>query len=137
MLHQVVHVQAAEEEEERRNTRPNFALSEGVIAPQPTSAVAGGSRRAPLKELGRTESILSTQSVRRNYDYSLEAAPDAHPTRKHLNTFSVGALLWSWQMLCSAAAHVYYCVLINLNFSIAGYCQASPPYVTACSAHPA
>lgn len=112
MLHQVVHMQAAEEEEERRNTRPNFALSEGVIAPQPTSAVAGGSRRVPLKELGRTESILSTQSVRRNYDYSLEAAPDAHPTRKHLNTFSVGApaLVLANAMLSSST-----CLLLHAH----------------------
>ncbi|DBA94822.1 TPA: A disintegrin and metalloproteinase with thrombospondin motifs [Trebouxia sp. C0004] len=81
--------QAAEEEEERRNNRPNFALSEDLNAAQPTSAPAGArTRRAPLTELGRAESVLSTQSTRRNYAYSLEAAPDAHPTRKHLNTFS-------------------------------------------------
>ncbi|KAL0041659.1 hypothetical protein WJX79_011102 [Trebouxia sp. C0005] len=81
--------QAAEEEEERRSNRPNFALSEDLNAAQPTPAPAGArTRRAPLKELGRTESVLSTQSTRRNYAYSLEAAPDAHPTRKHLNTFS-------------------------------------------------
>lgn len=86
----VLMLQAAEEEEERRNNRPNYALSEDVTVPQATpAAVPGGPRRLPLKELSRAESILSTQSTRRNYAYSLEAAPDAHPTRKHLNTFSV------------------------------------------------
>ena len=83
------HLQAAEEEEERRNNRPNYALSEDVTAPQPSSARPGGARRAPLRDLGRTESILSTQSTRRGYDYSLEAAPDAQQARKHLNTFAV------------------------------------------------
>ena len=86
----IKYLQAAEEEEERRNNRPNFALSEDVTAPQTTPAAApGGARRVPLRELSRAESILSTQSTRRNYAYSLETAPDAHPTRKHLNTFSV------------------------------------------------
>ena len=90
-------LQAAEEEEERRSNRPNFALSEDLNAAQPSSAPAGArTRRAPLKELGRTESILSTQSTRRNYAYSLEAAPDAHPTRKHLNTFSVSHSHCTW-----------------------------------------
>lgn len=83
-------LQAAEEEEERRNNRPNYALSEDLTAPHGTpAAVPGGARRLPLKEPSHAESILSTQSTRRNYAYSLEAAPDAHPTRKHLNTFSV------------------------------------------------
>lgn len=86
-------LQAAEEEEERRNNRPNYALSEDPTAPRATpAAVPGGARRLPLKELSRAESILSTQSTRRNYAYSLEAAPDAHPTRLHLNTFSVSNL---------------------------------------------
>lgn len=83
-------LQAAEEEEERRNNRPNFAMSEDVTVPRGApSAAPGGAKRVPLKELSRAESILSTQSTRRNYAYSLETAPDAHPTRKHLNTFSV------------------------------------------------
>ncbi|KAL3160933.1 disintegrin and metalloproteinase with thrombospondin motifs [Trebouxia sp. C0009 RCD-2024] len=81
--------QAAEEEEERRNNRPNFAMSEDMTVPRGApSAAPGGAKRVPLKELSRAESILSTQSTRRNYAYSLETAPDAHPTRKHLNTFS-------------------------------------------------
>lgn len=83
-------LQAAEEEEERRNNRPNFAMSEDMTVPRGApSAAPGGAKRVPLKELSRAESILSTQSTRRNYAYSLETAPDAHPTRKHLNTFSV------------------------------------------------
>ena len=87
-------LQAAEEEEERRSNRPNYALSEDVNAPQPTTLAApGGAKRVPLKDMSCTESILSTQSTRRNYAYSLEAAPDAHPTRKHLNTFSVGTYM--------------------------------------------
>ena len=102
-------LQAAEEEEERRNNRPNYALSEDLTAHQATSAaVPGGAKRLPLKELSRAESILSTQSMRRNYAYSLEAAPDAPPTRKHLNTFSVSKLACCTSMqeqvysICSA-----------------------------------
>ena len=104
-------MQAAEEEEERRNNRPNYALSEDVTAPQPSSARPGGPRRAPLKELARTDSILSTQSTRRGYDYSLEAAPDAQQARKHLNTFAVSCLQeplhelgLMWQCCCRCAA---------------------------------
>lgn len=65
-------------------------MSEDMTVPRAIpSAAPGGAKRGPLKELSRAESVLSTQSTRRNYAYSVEAAPDAHPTRKHLNTFSV------------------------------------------------
>ena len=99
-------LQAAEEEEARRNNRPNFAMSEDMTVPRGApSAAPGGAKRAPLKELSRAESILSTQSTRRNYAYSLEAAPDALPTRKHLNTFSVSKKAHS--TLCPSYAFVF------------------------------
>lgn len=77
-------LQQAAEEEDRRVARPNYAMSEDM-----TGIPSGpGIKKGPLRELARTESILSTQSTRRNYAYTMAAA-DANPTRKHLNTFSV------------------------------------------------
>lgn len=79
----------AAEEKDRRVARPNYAMSDDVAAVP--SGPTSGFQRGPLKELARTESILSTQSTRRNYAYTMAAA-DANPTRKHLNTFSVRLL---------------------------------------------
>lgn len=90
-------VQQAAEEEDRRVARPNFAMSEDVT--DTLSGPTSGLKKGFLKELSRTESILSTQSARRNYAYTMAAA-DANPTRRHLNTFSVSLLDIAIVLLC-------------------------------------
>lgn len=79
-------MQQAGDDEDRKVARPNYAMSEDVTAAP--SGPTSGLKKGSLKELARTESILSTQSARRNYAYTMAAA-GANPTRKHLNTFSV------------------------------------------------
>lgn len=81
-------MQQAAEEEERRGARPNYAMSDDVSG-NPPAGHGGSFRGAPLRELTRTESILSTQSTRRNYAYTMADAPGGSQNRKHLNTFSV------------------------------------------------